>query len=79
LARIDRSEEQTEREWHFWLFALLLVGGGLLVVFPPGFWPDLGFAIVAGAASAPQIPTATIATAASATEGASQTLTTAAP
>jgi hypothetical protein len=44
------DEEQTEREWHFWLFALLLVGGGLLVVFPPGFWPDLGFAIVAGAA-----------------------------
>lgn len=44
------DEEQTEQEWHFWLFALLVVAGGLLIAFPPGFWPEVGFAVVAGAA-----------------------------
>lgn len=43
------DEEQTEREWHFWLFALLVVAGGLLIAFPPNFWPEIGFVFVAGA------------------------------
>lgn len=41
------DEEQTEREWHVWLYALLLVAGLVLVVFPPGFWPEMGFVLVA--------------------------------
>lgn len=41
------DEEQTEREWHFWLFTLLVVAGGLLIAFPPDFWPQIGVALVA--------------------------------
>lgn len=40
------DEEQVETEWHFWLIALLVVAGGLLVAFPPAFWPDVGYALV---------------------------------
>ncbi len=40
------DEEQTESEWHFWLIALLVIAGALLVVFPPGFWPEIGFALI---------------------------------
>lgn len=41
------EEEQVEREWHFWLFAILALGGVVLIFFPPDLWPDAGFALVA--------------------------------
>lgn len=41
------EEEQVETEWHFWLLAILLLGGVTLILFPPDIWPDLGFALVA--------------------------------
>lgn len=52
---MDRSEptdeQQTEREWHLWLFAILVVAGGLLIAFPPDVWPQVGIAVVAAAAA----------------------------
>lgn len=41
------EEEQVEREWHFWLFAVLALGGVVLIFFPPYVWPSVGFALVA--------------------------------
>lgn len=41
------DEQQTEQEWHLWLAALVVGAGGLLIAFPPEFWPDIGFALVA--------------------------------
>ena len=46
------DEEQTEAEWHFWAIAMLVVAGGLLIAFPPDFWPEIGFGLVAIAAFA---------------------------
>ena len=43
----DTEEEKIELEWHFWLAALLVVAGGVLVVFPPSVWPSMGFALIA--------------------------------
>ena len=40
------DEEQTETEWHIWVVALLIVGGGALVIFPPQNWPWVGFVLV---------------------------------
>ena len=40
------EEEQVEREWHFWLFAIVALGGVVLIFFPPAVWPDAGFALV---------------------------------
>lgn len=54
-ARTDRGtdaeehptdEEQTRAEWHFWLIGLLVLGGALLVVFPSGFWPEIGIGLI---------------------------------
>lgn len=41
------EEEQVETEWHFWLFAILVGSGVALILFPPAFWPELGFALLA--------------------------------
>lgn len=41
------EEEQVEREWHFWLFAILALSGVVLIFFPPNVWPSVGFALVA--------------------------------
>jgi len=43
----DTEDEKIELEWHFWLAALLVVAGGVLVLFPPSVWPSMGFALVA--------------------------------
>ncbi|QKY19189.1 hypothetical protein B4589_001905 [Halolamina sp. CBA1230] len=43
------DEEQVETEWHFWLLAILLGAGILLIIFPPGILPEIGFALVAAA------------------------------
>ena len=43
----DTEEEKIELEWHFWLAALLVVAGGVLVLFPPSVWPNMGFALLA--------------------------------
>lgn len=43
------DEEQTEREWYLWLGAILVVGVGLLVVFP-SLWPELAVVIVVAVA-----------------------------
>ena len=43
----DTEEEKIELEWHFWLLALLVVAGGVLVLFPPSIWPNMGFALLA--------------------------------
>lgn len=40
------EEEQVEREWHFWLLAIVALGGVVLIFFPPDVWPDAGFALV---------------------------------
>lgn len=40
------DEEQVETEWHLWLFAILVLGGVALIIFPPTIWPDLGFALI---------------------------------
>lgn len=41
------DEEQVETEWHFWLLAILLVGGVVVVVIQPGNWLWLGVAFIA--------------------------------
>lgn len=45
--RHPTDEEQVETEWHLWLFAILVLGGAVLVFFPPTIWPDLGFVFIA--------------------------------
>lgn len=44
--RHPTDEEQVESEWHFWLLAIVLVGGIVLVVVPQADWSGLGFVLV---------------------------------
>jgi Flp pilus assembly protein TadB len=53
------EEEQVEREWHFWLLAILALGGVVLIFFPPDVWPNVGFALVAVAVIGWVLKTAT--------------------
>lgn len=43
----DTEEEKLEFEWHLWLLAFVLFAGVSLILFPPGFWPNVGFGLVA--------------------------------
>lgn len=41
-AESEPSEEsQVETEWHLWLLAAVLVGGGAVVILQPSYWPLL--------------------------------------
>jgi len=41
------DEEQVETEWHFWLLAVLVAGGVVLVIFPLEILPGIGFVLIA--------------------------------
>lgn len=43
----DTEAEKMRLEWHFWVLALLIVAGGVLVLFPPSIRPNMGFALLA--------------------------------
>lgn len=43
------DEEQVESEWHFWLLAILVASGVILIIFPPDILPIIGFLLIAAA------------------------------